>query len=128
MKPKKKKKDFIIISKEDIAYIHLYIIESAVFVADRDADTALLSLGINEMQKILKKIRKKEKKNLYLNNNKKMKELWNNIKYTYARRNDLSNEAIDSIVTNSRLIAAKYFAKRKQLPLKEFLKIFKISK
>jgi hypothetical protein len=128
VKLKEKKKGFII-SKEDIAYLQNYITETAVFVASKDADTVLLSLSINEIQKILEKIRKNEKKVLYLNKFKKpqfMKEIWNT--YTYARRNDNSNEAIDIVITGSRLIAAKYFAERKKLPLKEFLKIFKINK
>ena len=49
-------------------------------------------------------------------------------KYCSSLRNDHTNEAIDSITTSSRLAAAKYFAKRKLLPLKEYLKIFKVSK
>jgi hypothetical protein len=61
------KKDFIIISKTDIAYLQNFIIESAVFVAQRDADIALLSLSLNELEKILKKIRKNKKDTLYLN-------------------------------------------------------------
>ena len=53
-------------SKTAFAYLQNYIIESAVFVADRDADTAVLSLSIKELEKILKKIRIFEKKDLYL--------------------------------------------------------------
>jgi hypothetical protein len=62
----KQKKDFIIMSKTAFAYLQNYIIESAVFVADRDADIAVLSLSIRELEKILKKIRIFEKKDLYL--------------------------------------------------------------
>jgi hypothetical protein len=40
--------------------------ESAVFVAGKDADTVLLSLSIRELEKILKKTRIFEKKDLYL--------------------------------------------------------------
>jgi glycerol-3-phosphate dehydrogenase len=60
------KKDFIIMSKTAFAYLQNYIIESAVFVADRDADIAVLSLSIKELEKILKKTRIFEKKDLYL--------------------------------------------------------------
>ena len=49
-------------------------------------------------------------------------------KYSYSNRTDKNNEPIDYVRTSSRLVAAKYFADRKQLPLKAFLTIFKISK
>jgi hypothetical protein len=49
-------------------------------------------------------------------------------KYSYSSRTDKNNEPIDYVRTSSRLVAAKYFADRKQLPLKAFLTIFKISK
>lgn len=49
-------------------------------------------------------------------------------KYTFSSRSDINNEPIDSVRTVSRLLAAKYFADRKNLPLKSFLKIFKVSK
>jgi glycerol-3-phosphate dehydrogenase len=62
----RQKKDFTIISKTYFAYLQNYIIESAVFVAGKDADTVLLSLSIKELEKILKKIRISEKKDLYL--------------------------------------------------------------
>ncbi len=135
-KKKRLKKDYIIISKTDIAYIQNFIIESAVFVAQMDADTAFLNLSINEMQKILKKIRKNKKKNLYLfkfKNNSNMSFILPTAnlmtkKYCSSYRNDHTNEAIDSTSIYSRLEAAKYFAKRKSLPLKEYLKIFKVSK
>lgn len=131
------KKDFIIISKTDIAYLQNFIIESAVFVAGKDVDTVFLSLGLNEIEKILKKIRKDKKDTLYLN---KIKDksymdfiipIANEImakKYYSSRRFDSYDESIDSIISPSRLLAAKYFAKRKRLSLKDYLKIFKVSK
>lgn len=95
-----------------------------------------MNLSINEIQKILKKIRKNKKKDLYLfkfKNNSNMSFILPTVnlmtkKYCSSHRNDHTNEAIDSITTSSRLAAAKYFAKRKLLPLKEYLKIFKVSK
>jgi hypothetical protein len=44
--------------------------------------------------------------------------------FKFYSRNDKNQEAIGRIITTSRLQAAKLFAERKQLPLKEFLKIF----
>jgi len=44
--------------------------------------------------------------------------------FAFYSRNDKSQETISRVVSTSRLKAAKYFAERKQLPLKEFLKIF----
>jgi hypothetical protein len=41
----------------------------------------------------------------------------------YSRR-DKDQETIGRVIASSRLQAAKIFAERKQLPLKEFLKIF----
>ena len=61
------KKDYIIISKTDIAYLQNYIIESAVTVAQMDADTAVIHLSFKEIIKILKKIRTYKNKTLYLN-------------------------------------------------------------
>ena len=49
-------------------------------------------------------------------------------KYTFCYRNQYTGEVIDSVEAVSRLAAAKFFAARKQLPLKRFLEIFKISK
>jgi hypothetical protein len=49
-------------------------------------------------------------------------------KYYSSRRFDSYDESIDSIISPSRLLAAKYFAKRKRLSLKDYLKIFKVSK
>lgn len=47
----------------------------------------------------------------------------------YYIKNDPSKEKLGQcLLPLSRLGAAKYFASRKQLPLKEFLKIFSISK
>jgi hypothetical protein len=44
----------------------------------------------------------------------------------FYNKNDKHQEIISRTVGVSRLNAAKYFAERKQLPLKEFLKIFSI--
>ena len=44
--------------------------------------------------------------------------------FKFYNRNDKNQETIGRIVSTSRLQAAKIFAERKQLPLKEFLKIF----
>lgn len=49
-------------------------------------------------------------------------------KYSFCYRNQYTGEVIDSVYAVSRLSAAKFFAARKQLTLKEFLKIFTISK
>lgn len=46
--------------------------------------------------------------------------------FGYYSRNDRHQEVITRTVTFSRLQAAKVFAERKQLPLKEFLKIYAI--
>jgi hypothetical protein len=48
----KQKKDFIIISKTDFAYLQNYIIESAVFVARMDADTAAIALLVKMIMDI----------------------------------------------------------------------------
>lgn len=44
--------------------------------------------------------------------------------FSFYSRNDRNQETIGRTMSTSRLNAAKYFAERKQLPLKEFLKIF----
>jgi hypothetical protein len=44
--------------------------------------------------------------------------------FAFYSRNDLDQETISRTVSTSRLQAAKYFAARKQLKLKDFLKIF----
>jgi len=44
--------------------------------------------------------------------------------FLFYNKNDKNQETIGRTVSSSRLNAAKYFAARKQLPLKEFLKIF----
>lgn len=44
--------------------------------------------------------------------------------FKFYNRNDKNQETIGRIIASSRLQAAKMFAERKQLPLKEFLKIF----
>jgi len=46
--------------------------------------------------------------------------------FGFYNRNDKMEELVGRTVETSRLKAAKYFAARKQLPLKEFLKIFGI--
>jgi hypothetical protein len=48
--------------------------------------------------------------------------------YIYYSKVDSSNELLGKISSPSRLAAAKYFAKRKNLPLKEFLKLYSVSK
>ena len=47
--------------------------------------------------------------------------------FAFYYRNDKNQETIGRVVTTSRLQAAKLFAERKQLPLKEFLKIFGVT-
>lgn len=49
-------------------------------------------------------------------------------KYYFYYKGDLKQEPIDKIKSNSRLKAAKYFAKVKNLKLKEFLEIFGVNK
>ena len=44
--------------------------------------------------------------------------------FGYYSRNDKTEEIVNRTVGFSRLQAAKYFAARKQLDLKEFLKVF----
>jgi hypothetical protein len=129
VKPKKKvKKEYIIITKEDIAYLQQNIIEFADTAATTNVGTALLNLGTKRIQKILKKIRNIDKKKLYLNifKDPDMIDLLN--KYTFSSRIDKESEPISYVRTSSRLLAAKYFALKKNLPLKSFLKIFKVSK
>ena len=47
--------------------------------------------------------------------------------FKFYSRNDKNQETIGRTVTTSRLQAAKMFAERKQLSLKEFLKIFGVT-
>ena len=47
--------------------------------------------------------------------------------FKFYSRNDRNQETIGRTVTTSRLQAAKLFAERKQLSLKEFLKIFGVT-
>jgi len=47
--------------------------------------------------------------------------------FKFYNRNDKNQETIGRIVTTSRLQAAKLFAERKQLPLKEVLKVFGVT-
>lgn len=49
-------------------------------------------------------------------------------RYNFYSRNDSTQEPIMTVVTFSRLKAAKYFAEHKQLPLKVFLSLFAVSK
>lgn len=49
-------------------------------------------------------------------------------KYSYYSRWCSDNDQLGSIVEISRLRAANHFAKRKQLQLKDFLRLFKVSK
>jgi len=44
--------------------------------------------------------------------------------FAFYNKNDRNQETIARTLSTSRLNAAKYFAECKQLPLKEFLKIF----
>jgi hypothetical protein len=46
--------------------------------------------------------------------------------FGFYNRIDGTQEIVNRTVSTSRLNAAKHFANRKQLPLKEFLKIFAI--
>ena len=45
-------KNYNIISKKDIARIQNFIIERAIFVSGQDADTVILKLSLNELEKI----------------------------------------------------------------------------
>jgi hypothetical protein len=47
--------------------------------------------------------------------------------FKFYNKKDKDQETIGRVVTTSRLQAAKLFAERKQLPLKEFLKIFGVT-
>jgi hypothetical protein len=49
-------------------------------------------------------------------------------KYRYYYRSDASSESISITLAPSRLKAAKWFAAAKRLPLKEFLKIYSVSR
>ena len=46
--------------------------------------------------------------------------------FKFYNRNDKNQETIGRVVTTSRLQAAKYFAARKQLDLKTFLKLYSV--
>ena len=46
----------------------------------------------------------------------------------YYIKNDQKKEPLGKVVSTSRLKAAELFAERKQLPLKDFLKIFGVEK
>lgn len=46
----------------------------------------------------------------------------------YYIKNDQNKESLGKVMMSSRLKSAQYFADRKQLPLKEFLKLFKVEK
>lgn len=48
--------------------------------------------------------------------------------YYYYSKNDPSAEAVSKVFTTGRLAAAKHFASRKQLPLKNFLQIWTVNK
>jgi hypothetical protein len=47
--------------------------------------------------------------------------------FKFYNKNDKNQETIGRVVTSSRLQAARLFAERKQLPLKEFLKVFSVT-
>jgi hypothetical protein len=46
--------------------------------------------------------------------------------FGFYSKTDETQETISRTMSTSRLNAAKHFAERKQLPLKEFLKIFAV--
>ena len=46
----------------------------------------------------------------------------------YYIKNDQNKEPLGKVVSISRLKAAQTFAERKQLPLKDFLKLFSVEK
>jgi len=47
--------------------------------------------------------------------------------FKFYSRIDKDQETIGRVVTTSRLQAVRLFAERKQLPLKEFLKVFSVT-
>lgn len=49
-------------------------------------------------------------------------------RFSFYGRVDKSQEAIGTTLSSGRLAAAKHFAKQKQLPLKDFLRIFSITR
>ena len=49
-------------------------------------------------------------------------------RFSFFVKKDKTEEAISSTEASGRLEAAKIFAARKKLPLKQFLRIFSISK
>jgi hypothetical protein len=48
--------------------------------------------------------------------------------FGFYHKTDKTQEAISRTIATSRLQAAKHFSSRKQLPLKEFLKVFGVKK
>lgn len=48
--------------------------------------------------------------------------------YGFYSRKDENKEIISKTIATSRLRAAEYFAKKKAMPLKSFLKIYTITK
>jgi len=49
-------------------------------------------------------------------------------KYYFYSKNDGQQEPISTTVISGRLNAAKYFAGRKNLPLKSFLELYSVSR
>ena len=49
-------------------------------------------------------------------------------RYYFYAKNDKNQESISSVITSSRLEAAKHFSKGKDMELKLFLSIFTVSK
>lgn len=49
-------------------------------------------------------------------------------RFSFYSRKDSSQEAISTTLAVSRLSAAKFFAKTKQLPLKSFLELFAVTR
>jgi len=49
-------------------------------------------------------------------------------RYTFYSRIDAKKESYGCIISFSRLAAARLFSEKKRLPLKEFLKIYEVSR
>jgi hypothetical protein len=58
--------------------------------------------------------------------NQKQEHIFMKMIFGFYNKTDNNQEVISRTLSTSRLNAAKYFSERKQLPLKEFLKIFSI--
>ena len=49
-------------------------------------------------------------------------------RFSFYSKNDKAQEAVGTTLASGRLAAAKFFAAQKKLPLKQFLRIFSISR